>query len=79
MPEPICTVAVIAPDPGSVVTLDVALRNNGTEAWFTTTCPCGCDEGGIIVSTDPEAVWLAAGLIATVERLTGASHGRRSA
>ena len=32
------------------VALEVALKQDGTEAWFTVTCPCGCDQGAVIVS-----------------------------
>lgn len=62
-----------------LVPLEVELRHDGTQAWFTVSCPCGCDEGGVIVSLDPEALWLAAGLITAVERLSGLDHPRRTA
>lgn len=62
-----------------LVTLDVELRQEGTQAWFTVSCPCGCDEGGIIVSLDQEALWLAAGIIAAVEHLGSLAHRERSA
>lgn len=62
-----------------LVPLEVELRHDGTQAWFAVSCPCGCEEGGILVSLDPEALWLAAGLIAAVERLSGLDHPRRTA
>ncbi len=62
-----------------LVTLDIALKRDAQEAWFTVSCPCGCEQGAVIVSLDGEALWLAAGLIEAVERLSGLSHPRRTA
>ncbi len=62
-----------------LVTLDVELKRDAQEAWFTVSCPCGCEQGAVIVSLDGEALWLASGLIEAIERLSGRSHPRRIA
>lgn len=64
---------------GRLVTLDVDLKQNGTEAWFTVSCACGCDQGAVIVSLDQEAIWLAAGITEALERLSTPEHRRKSA
>lgn len=64
--------------------LEVSIRNDGREAWFSVT-PTGHpaeDEDGagdLIVSVTPEAVWIVAGLIEAAERLSPAATDRRPA
>ncbi len=72
-------VVALSESTGRLVTLDVALKQNGTEAWFTISCACGCDQGAVIVSLDQEAMWLAAGITEALERLSGPEHRRKSA
>ncbi len=74
---PMVIVAVASND--RLVTLEVELKQQGTQAWFTVSCPCGCEQGAVIVSLDGEALWLASGLIEAIERLSGLSHPRRTA
>lgn len=72
-------VLVAAASNAQIVALEVTLKREGQEAWFTVSCPCGCDQGAVVVSLDGEALWLAANLIAAVERLSGPDHRLRSA
>ena len=62
-----------------LVTMEVDRKQNGTEAWFSVTCACGCDQGAVIVSLDQEAVWLAAGITETIEQLSGPEHRKKTA
>ena len=62
-----------------LVSLEVTLRREGQEAWFTVSCPCGWEQGAVIVSLDDEAIWLATGLIEAIERLASPGHHLKTA
>jgi hypothetical protein len=78
-PDTVATMNLVSHFDDRPVTLEVVLKHDGGEAWFTVSCPCGCDGGAVLVSLDQEALWLAAGLITAVERLSGVDHPRRTA